>query len=30
MVYIKELFKSASYQFLLQASLGIGKTSFDK
>jgi len=29
MVYIKELFKSASYQFLLQASLGIGKTSFD-
>jgi len=29
MVYIKKLFKPASYQFLLEASLGIGKTTID-
>ncbi|OUM69543.1 hypothetical protein PIROE2DRAFT_57285 [Piromyces sp. E2] len=29
MVYIKELFKPASYQFLLSASLGLGKTTIE-
>jgi len=30
MVYIKELFKPASYQFLLSASLGLGRTTIEK